>query len=327
MNGHVFQLPSERTKRGQFRETIKALKTLASIEYKKDILYLDPLFRKLEDPVIERPSKPQPESVKSEDGTVEDITDSVEMDIYKEEVRDHVRKKERLKQAKSSLFIVVLGQCSDAMTNKLKGVKGYNDMEKNCDVAALLRAVRDLSNKVEEKVSPYETLDDLKKQFYLYRQQPGEDNATHLMKFKDLVEILEQFGSSCFTDSALVEEEEKKEKNKERGIGECEKISREKYLAVSFLRRADLGRYGPLVRELRDGKLHGMDLYPKTLDAAYTLLENHSSGKRRQHNNQDRNKENRSDMVTGIQHAHRSNEEPNPGADGRLNPKVLYFKC
>ena len=138
---------------------------------------------------------------------------------------------------------------------------------------------------------------------------------------------MERFGSSYFTDSALIEEEKKKEKNKERGIGECEKISREKYLAVSFLRRADLGRHGPLVRELRDGKLHGMDLYPKTLDAAYTLLENHSSGKRRQHNNQDRNKENRSDMVTGIQHAHRSNEEPNPGADGRLNPKILCFKC
>ena len=35
MNGHVFQLLEDRKARGQFRETMKALKTLASMEYKK----------------------------------------------------------------------------------------------------------------------------------------------------------------------------------------------------------------------------------------------------------------------------------------------------
>lgn len=68
MNGHVFELPGERKKRGQFRETMKALKTLTSMEYKKEILYLEPLFRKLEDPVVEKPVKPIEQTIKTEEG-------------------------------------------------------------------------------------------------------------------------------------------------------------------------------------------------------------------------------------------------------------------
>ena len=132
MNGNVFELPSERRKRGQFRETLNALRTLASMEYKKEILYLEPLFRKLEDPVVEKPVKPKGQIVKSETGEVLEETgpDPVDLDIYKEEIKNYVGKKERLRQAKSSLFIVAMGQCSDAMTNKLKAVKGYEDFEK-----------------------------------------------------------------------------------------------------------------------------------------------------------------------------------------------------
>lgn len=94
-----------------------------------------------------------------------------------------------------------------------------------------------------------------------------------------------------------------------------------------LLRRADWARHGPLLRELRDSKLHDMDLYPTNLDAVYTLLENHSSGRRKTNHNQDRAKETRTDLIPGIQHAYKSTEEPKPGADGRLNPKVLCFKC
>lgn len=93
----------------------------------------------IEKPV--KPVKPVPTIVKNEDGSTKEVIDSVEIDIFKEEVKSHVNKKERSKQAKSSLFIVVLGQCSDAMTNKLKAVKGYKDMEKIGDVEGLLRAV------------------------------------------------------------------------------------------------------------------------------------------------------------------------------------------
>ena len=62
-------------------------------------------------------------------------------------------------------------------------------MEQDGDISTLLKSIRDLSNKIEESVSPYETMDDLHKQFFLYRQMPGEDNSTHLTRFKEIIYI------------------------------------------------------------------------------------------------------------------------------------------
>ena len=89
--------------------------------------------------------------------------DEVYLDIYKVELTEYVKQKERLRQTKSALVNIVLGQCSEPMKNKLKGIKGFDIMEQNGDVASILQAVRDLSNQIEKNVSPYETIDELHK--------------------------------------------------------------------------------------------------------------------------------------------------------------------
>ena len=46
MSGHVFQTHFKRRKRGQFQDTLDALEVYSSTIYKKDIKYLNPLFKK-----------------------------------------------------------------------------------------------------------------------------------------------------------------------------------------------------------------------------------------------------------------------------------------
>ena len=166
MNGNVFQLHSERRKRGQFRDTLEALKTLASTEFKQEVRYLEPLFRLLQDPVVPLPVKPKEEKMVDPNDETKVITvppDEVYLDIYKVELTEYVKQSERLRQTKSALVNIVLGQCSEPMKNKLKGIKGFDIMEQNGDVASILQAVRDLSNQIEKNVSPYETIDELHK--------------------------------------------------------------------------------------------------------------------------------------------------------------------
>ena len=106
MNGNVFQLHSERRKRGQFRDTVDALKTLASTEFKHEVRYLEPLFRALEDPVVPLPIKPKGETVIDPNDSTRTITlapDEVELDVYKAELTEYVKQKERLKQTKAAL--------------------------------------------------------------------------------------------------------------------------------------------------------------------------------------------------------------------------------
>lgn len=127
MNGHVFQLHSERRKKGQFQDTLDALKTLAATEFKSEIRYLEPLFRELTDPIIPLPIKPEKETmVDPSDGTKTILTtDPVKEDIYKAQIQTYVKKEGKLEQTKAALVDIVMAQCSKPMKNKLKAVKDF----------------------------------------------------------------------------------------------------------------------------------------------------------------------------------------------------------
>ena len=70
MNGNVFTLHSEGQKTGQFDDMLEALRVLIATEFKKEVTYLEPIFRKLEEPHIPLPTKPIP--VKLEKGQESD---------------------------------------------------------------------------------------------------------------------------------------------------------------------------------------------------------------------------------------------------------------
>ena len=98
-----------------------------------------------------------------------------------------------------------------------------------------------------------------------------------------------------------------------------------------------MGVYGQLMRELRDNYLHGNNVYPRSLDEAFVLLQNHSRGKRRgdrnNSNNYNRRGNSNDEFVPGVQHAqqrgHRghSNDNPVAGFDGRINPNIKCYSC
>ena len=56
MGGHVFQCHSETRERGQFEETLGALKTFASTKYVAHIDYLTPIFVNLTQPFLVKPT-------------------------------------------------------------------------------------------------------------------------------------------------------------------------------------------------------------------------------------------------------------------------------
>jgi len=102
MNGNVFQLATERKKRDQFEDTLEALKIYASTKFSDDITYLDPLFRRLKEPMVNVPVKPGPVTIQNDDGTITvQNPDSVDLDIYKERMKKYDKKFERLQFLRS----------------------------------------------------------------------------------------------------------------------------------------------------------------------------------------------------------------------------------
>ena len=87
---------------------------------------------------------------------------------------------------------------------------------------------------------------------------------------------------------------------------EYEDRVKEKMTAVSLLKRAGDDRYVELKLSIRDQFSFGMNVYPKMLNGAYDLLENHSTRRNLYHKSRAKSGKDGEDTVKSITH---SNEE------------------
>jgi len=366
MTGHVFQTHSERTKPNQFEETVNALRILASTEFKKDIRYLEPLFKDQSEPKIPLPVKPPATKIKQQDGSTVEVVDEVLMDLYHDKIGKYGEKEERLAATTMAMYHIVWGQCSVLLQSKLHtSVKRFEEeVVETYDVVKLLKVIKAVSYQVDQSVCIYDSIDEIQRQLFHYRQVDS-NNITHLAKFKEMLEVLDHFGLKMFEDACCVDYEIEMDAMKPPATiptkeGYLTKV-KERRKAVCFLRRSNMRIYGNLMRELRDNYLHKMDIYPHNLDEAFALLQNHSSGKRSSFQKQPVAKDDKKDepkdkepdgMINGTQHVQWSAEStpstpstpsvgsepedygpktdpPTPvaGADGRVNPGVVCWKC
>ena len=315
MNGHVFQTYGEQPKRGEFQRTLDELKIYCSTTYIQEAVLLEPLFERLENPVLEKPTKP----VYSQDSEEK----SLEEDIYKEEIKVYVKARASLKNTLHSLFSVIWGQCSQVLKNKLESKSEYEDIKANSDVSGLLKLIKTIVYQFETHTSIYEALDEAKKNYYLYYQEPKTSNSQHVKNLQNMVEVIEYHGGSVTDDQALVRYERDLEAHLPEGERSSEETlkrrAKDKMLGVALIRRADRGRYGKLMTDLKDQYTLKSDVYPNDITAALNLLENYSSKPNTKRD--EKNKQN----TEGLQFAQTS--EIIPGRNGKLFQDVECYRC
>lgn len=236
--GKTFQSHSEQSKTGQFKDTLEALKVLAATEYKKDVLYLEPLFNKLDKSSVRVPVRPIPITEYDDDGaeTVFPIPET-DLDIYREEVKAFVTEKRRLEATTTALYNIAWSQCSQLMRDKLKAVAGYKQINEDCDISGLLQEIRSICHQVERNICIHDSLDELQRQFFAYRQQSDQTNSNHLEVFRDYIEVMEHFGIDMFRDRCCLGYEQQQDMvDNISGISEIKYLQRikERRLAVFF---------------------------------------------------------------------------------------------
>ena len=341
MNGNVFQTHSEQKKRGQFQDTMDALKVYSSTGYKKDIKYLNPLFNKLEMPNVSEPEQnftTREDTNKEGVVTITQTPTHFETAVYNERIKTWIKATDALDSTLRSLYNIVWGQCSTLMQNKLKASGKFDERDTNGDVTWLLKEIRSVSHQLEANVSLYDSVDEAKKSYYLYKQAPEDANATHLKNYRTNVEVVKHFGSDLFNDEALIDYEKNKDKTEGKATDSDEKYAekvREKMMGVALLKRADDERYAELKLSIRDQFAFGIDVYPKTLNGAYDLLENHSASRnlhpRRKYTpkekDEDKNVKLEDEELQGMQFAQGGDEEVVAGDDGRKKPWITCHKC
>ena len=125
------------------------------------------------------------------------------------------------------------------LRTKFRGDDDFINIGKDGNVVELLQKIRGVYRQITTNASICDSIDEAKKHYYQYRQQPEDDNETHLRIFKNNSEVVEHYKGNMYEAQALIEHE-KKEAGRDgvlRTDTEFKALVREKMMDTALLKR------------------------------------------------------------------------------------------
>ena len=215
------------------------------------------------------------------------------------------------------------------MQNRLIAQKDFETVRDNGDVASLLKYIRAISSQVETNVSIYDAVDESKRRYYRMYQGEEDTNATFLNDYRSVIDTMEHYESSIFEDPGLIAYEIECANKKKTTLSEDEAkiIVKKQMQGLDLIKNSDRKRYGALLTGIRDKFNLGIDVYPKTLNNAYDILESYASTHRIKPKKRYTGRGNRNtNKINGLQYS-QGEKKIVPGTDGRVKKDIKCFKC
>ena len=200
--------------------------------------------------------------------------------IWEKKVDTYVMRDEQLLENVQKLYSLVWGQCTELMRQQIEGMTEYEEMSNELDGIALIKAIKNVIYHAENQQYADQSIRDAKRRFYNCTQGKHTTNQAYLNQLIGTVEVIEHCGGSVGNDEAsreiakstlgpIVATNDKEKAALEKAITET---AMEQYIATVFFLGADRQRYGKLLDETENSFLHGINLFPMTINAAYNLL-------------------------------------------------------
>jgi len=189
----VFQVQSESRDPTQFKRTIEALERFCDKLYDVDMRSLfgsDPTI-----PTIVRPVKP-----------TEVTADEVDIDAYKEEVKQFVKDKKNLSKSLRALYSVIWGQCSVPVITKLVSLPEIDLWKSTGACDELLKAIQQILMNYDHKKCVYVTVFKQIQFLYSYKQRESQSLHRYLEVFQIMTKNIERYGGSFGDHPAYMKE-------------------------------------------------------------------------------------------------------------------------
>jgi len=215
------------------------------------------------------------------DGTVVEIPlpDAVDMSnvslalVYKIEATEVVKRRGTLNHNLKSVYLLIVGQCSPDILQKVKAQQGYLAVSQARDPIGLLALIRSVmfsynSNKYRA-LSILETMD------AVATQTRNMSTADYMQQFRTQLDVLKAAGGDICLHPGMIEDElelmcVKNPSDAERK--EATTKARDRFEGMLFLFKCYKGTYGALVQELKNDYNKGSNNYPESATASYDLL-------------------------------------------------------
>ena len=159
---------------------------------------------------------------------------------------------------RSDLYNLVMGQCTEALKERLK------------NGIALLTLIRSLLHTFEERRKLADALLDMKMAFYKLHQGKYMKLERYHEIFLAQVEVLDEVGVSI-ADTALIQQVAEQHG---RGVPTAadQEEAKQIALAIQFVKGTN-ANHKPYLSHLRNSYLDGLDVYPNTVQEAYNILQ------------------------------------------------------
>ena len=282
---------------------------------------LYPLFHGLSDPINtllkkHKPTKP----IKKEEG---EPMDDVDMEIYKEEIKQFVQRKMNLRRNMEKTYGLVWGQCSTALQSFIKGISDFEQRSATFDIIWLLTELKKATSGIDNKANAWVNMHDALAILYKMKQGPSESNDHYLERFKSNITAVElTHGSQVFYSPGLTGT------TLANATPEEVNTEEERSKAILLLKNADDHRYQALSKKLKENTFLDRDEYPVTISDMYELMVKTSAN---QQSIKKTNNNNRHGVVLAQQCSPASEDNNTtrtliPGTDGRTF-NVLCYRC
>ena len=253
MNGHIFDYTGERTPE-KYIQTMRELVAHVGLTYKD---YTTELKEGLENLMLADPTEPDnpPEG------------NQVAFELWKMDLKEYQEKVKVLANFRVGLYSLVLGQCTDALQERLKSHHDYQAASQ--DGIALLVIIQSLMHTFEENRKLSDTIMDVKEKFYKFYQGRHMTLERYHELFLAQVEVLDEV-SITIEDEVLVVEVAG-ENGRVEPNDDDRREARDQELAIRFIRGTNMHHKGYL-HQLRNSYLDGSDNYPRTVHEAYNIF-------------------------------------------------------
>ena len=183
-------------------------------------------------------------------------------EIYKMELSFKRAQKEAYRQDKAKAFLIIMGQCTIAMTNKLESLAEYADLKKNKDVAGLLRTIKELVYSTDKSQYEYMAMQAKMRNIHNIRMKEGENLPNYLKRFLEQQQATEALWGELIP---------MKLKGKATAVQDKGK---NQYLACLFLAGVDRARFKQTLDDLHNDFQLGKVSYPEDVPSMMNYLSN-----------------------------------------------------
>ena len=128
------------------------------------------------------------------DPSTDPNVDEVDVDLYKEEVKQFVQHKMNLRRNIEKSYGLIWGQCSAGLKQYIKGLADYESKSIKFDAVWLLRDLKKAMSGIDNKANTYVSKHRAIRNLYRIRQGAQESNNHYLERFKSYITAMELAG-------------------------------------------------------------------------------------------------------------------------------------